>query len=138
MADIEANKQIVREHFDLVGRGKYMECLKDFAPDAEWWVIGKGVHGGSHPMQDLIDAYSGPVPTYFPDGNPIELELLVAEGDWIVAQGHSAKVTSTGIGQPYSNQYVWMFKIVDGKVRIFREYFDTLHAEEMIFGRTLL
>jgi ketosteroid isomerase-like protein len=138
MTDIERHKQIVREHFDLVGRGQYMECLKDFASDAEWWVIGTGVHGGSHSMQDLIEAYSGPVPNYFPDGNPVTLVNLIAEGDWVVAQGHSANVTTTGIGAPYRNEYVWMFKIVDGKVRIFREYFDTLHAEEKIFGRTLI
>jgi ketosteroid isomerase-like protein len=137
MADAEQNKQIVREHFDLIGRGRYMECLKDFAADAQWWVIGTGVHGGLHSLEDLIEAYSGPVPTYFPEGNPVTLENLIAEGDWVVAQGHSEVMTTTGIGEPYRNQYVWMFRIVDGKVKVFREYFDTLHAEERIFGRKL-
>jgi len=132
------NKTIVVEHFQLMGEGRFLDALKDFAPDAEWWVIGHGVHGGSHTMQDLIDAYSGPVPTYFPKGNPVDLTLLIAEGDWVVAEGAGQAPIITGAGKPYQNQYVWLFKIVDGKVKIFKEYFDTLHAEERIFGRKLV
>jgi len=132
------NKNIVVEHFQLMGEGRFLDALKDFAPDAEWWVIGHGVHGGSHTMQDLIDAYSGPVPTYFPKGNPVDLTLLIAEGDWVVAEGAGQAPIITGAGKPYQNQYVWLFKIVDSKVRIFKEYFDTLHAEERIFGRKLV
>jgi len=134
----EANKQIVVEHFRLMSEARFLDALKDFAPDAEWWVIGHGVHGGSNSMQDLIAAYSGPVPQYFPNGNPINLTLLVAEGDWVVAEGVGQGPVITGAGKPYQNQYVWLFKIVDGKVRIFKEYFDTLHAEERIFGRKLV
>lgn len=135
---IERNKQIVVEHFGLMRQGKYIEALKDFAEDAEWWVVGHGVHGGSHPLADLVAAYEGPVPGYFPNGIDTTIDRLIADGDWVVAEGRGNGVTVTGIGEAYSNQYVWIFEIRDGKVKTFKEYFDTLHAAERIFGKKLV
>ncbi len=135
---LESNKQIVRDHFALMAQGRYIEALKDFADDATWWVVGHGAHGGAHPMSDLIAAYEGPVPGYFPEGIVTTIDLLVAEGDWVMCEGRGQAPTPTGIGREYQNQYVWLFEIRDGKVRTFKEYFDTLHAEERIFGKRLV
>lgn len=37
-------------------------------------------------------------------------------------------------GRPYDITYVFVFKLENGRIKVMREYMDTLNAERMIFG----
>jgi ketosteroid isomerase-like protein len=131
---VEANKQIVIKHFDLMQRGKYIEALVDFADDMIWWVAGSDNHGGSNSKQQLIDAYTHQLPSYFPNGFTQTMDFMFGEGDWVAVIGRN-ETERSGVGKRYSNEFAWVFQIKDGKVVMLREYFDTAHAREALFGK---
>jgi ketosteroid isomerase-like protein len=132
---VARHKQIIREHFALMDQGDYLGALKDFAEDMTWWVIGPPeMNGGSHNLTYLKEAYRTQVPRFFPGGIQATLLRLIGEGDWVAVEGRSLVGDVTGIGKPYSNTYMWLFEFRDEKIITFKEYYDTLHAKEAIFG----
>lgn len=131
---VEANKKIVVDHFDLMGRGLYLEALVDFADDMLWWVAGSDAHCGSNSKQQLIDAYANQLPSYFPNGFQQTIDFMFGEGDWVVAFGRN-ETECSGVGQRYSNEFAWIFQIKEGRVVMLREYFDTAHARTALFGK---
>jgi ketosteroid isomerase-like protein len=132
---IDRHKQIIREHFALMDQGDYLGALKDFADDMTWWVIGPpAMNGGSHNKEYLVEVYRTQVPQFFPNGIKATLIHLIAEGDWVAVEGRSLVGNATGIGKHYSNTYMWLFEFREEKVVTFKEYYDTLHAREAIFG----
>jgi uncharacterized protein len=130
----EAYKQIVTHHFDLMNKGKYIEALVDFADDMVWWVAGSDNHGGSNSKRQLIDAYTNRLPSYFPNGFKQTIDVMFGEGDWVAALGRNQTELS-GVGKRYLNEFAWIFKFRGGKVIMLREYFDTAHAREALFGK---
>lgn len=130
---IEANKQIVIEHFRLMNQGEYLKAIENFSEDMLWWVAGSDAHGGSNSKQHLIDAYTHQLPTYFPNGFTQTIEHIFGEGDWVVAYGRN-ETECSGVGERYSNAFSWIFEIKDGQVMMLREYFDTAHAKVALFG----
>jgi len=129
---VEANKQVVLEHFRLMNEGKYIEALKDFSEDLEWWCGGNDAHGGTNSKQDMVDAYTHQLPEYFPNGFQQNMGPLIGEGDWVVAYGTN-QTERSGVGKQYFNHFAWIFQFRDGKVVMFREYFDTAHARDALF-----
>jgi ketosteroid isomerase-like protein len=77
-------------------------------------------------MLATTDAFREIVPTGF---RP-KFERVVAEGDTVVVEFEGNAVLSNG--QPYCNQYVFLFTFADDKIRQVNEYFCTVLADEAI------
>ncbi|MDT8757755.1 nuclear transport factor 2 family protein [Sphingomonas psychrotolerans] len=70
----------------------------------------------------------------FSNGLKIEPISVTAEGNRIVfEQTHTAILAN---GTAYMNDYVFIFEMVDGKVRRIREYMDTYSGHKMVFEGT--
>lgn len=124
MADIEANKAVVRRYMQAVVDGDIgtIEALQH--PDVKWWVLGFGdmdratftasVKGG------LIAAQE----------RRVEITGLTAEGDRIAVEAWSEMVFPDKV---YRNQYHNLLVIRDGLIVEGREYMDT-RAAAAAFG----
>jgi len=119
MADIEANKAVVRRYMQAVIDGDIdtIEALQH--PDVKWWVLGFGdmdratftasVKGG------LIAASE----------RRVEITGLTAEGDRIAVEAWSEMIFPDKV---YRNQYHNLLVIRDGLIVEGREYMDTRAA----------
>ena len=77
-------------------------------------------------MLATVAAFREIVPTGF---RP-KILRVVAEGDAVVLEWEGNAVLSNG--EPYHNQYVFIFTFADGKIQRLDEYFCTVHADEVI------
>ena len=128
----EANKAVIRDYFERVQRGD--PAVADLiADDASWWVppaspLG-GVYEGKARVLELmgsgVDLYDPAVPMQ------IQVEEMVAEGEWVCVQ--LVIEAATASGEPYRNHYHFAFRLRDGKIIIAKEYVDTLYAQRMLF-----
>ncbi|WP_461003741.1 nuclear transport factor 2 family protein [Streptomonospora sediminis] len=132
----EKNLQIVRDAL-LEGERDFTKFFaKIFTAETEWEVAGHGpVAGFYHGLKDLhenaeaalFDRLQGPL--------AIETRGLWADGDEIIA-----RIDSTGTaadGEPYSNGYLYILTMKDGKVVSGVEWLD-LHAYYEIVDRVRL
>jgi hypothetical protein len=90
-------------------------------PTAGWHTLAT--------LQDITPA----ILRQFPTGMQFSFDSIRAAEDWVVIESESKAVLRDGT--PYNNQYVFIFKFDDdGKILEFKEYWDTLHARETLFG----
>lgn len=68
--------------------------------------------------------------SFFPEGLQIPLDNVIETGENVVIEAHS--IATTRAGKLYNNRYVFIFRIVDGKVALFKEYSDTAHVKEIL------
>jgi ketosteroid isomerase-like protein len=121
-------KDVVRRFFATLSSGDYDAIGKFFDDDSVWKVndVPRG-----HPEQRgqaIITDFLRPVRDgLFEPGNPkVELTRLIAEGDWVVAQGTGRGRLRSG--DDYANEYVYVLRVENGKVKFLHEYMDTAYA----------
>ena len=51
--------------------------------------------------------------------------------DQVAVEAEGDGLTAAGV--PYRNQYCFVFKLADGKVKQVNEYFCTVHADEVLW-----
>ena len=128
----EANKEAVRRYLSAMASGD--SSLSDLlSDDVSWWVPPSSPLGGLKEgkarvlelMASGVGLYDMSVPF------EIEVEAVVAEGDWVAVQ--MVMNARTAKGQPYHNHYHFAFRLRDGKICAVKEYVDTLYAQRMLF-----
>jgi len=128
----EANKAVVRGYLDAMSRGDpaLPELLTD---DVSWWVPPSSPLGGLREgkakvlelMASGVSLYDMSVPFQ------IEIEAMVAEGEWVAVQ--MVMSARTAKGAPYRNFYHFAFRVRGGRICAVREYVDTLYAQQLLF-----
>lgn len=68
--------------------------------------------------------------SFFPEGLKIIVDNIIESGENVVFEAHS--IATTRAGKLYNNRYVFIFRIVDGKVGLFKEYSDTAHVKDVL------
>lgn len=129
MSDLAQNKVIVRKFFTHLSNGD-IDALMSLYDDAfTCWTAGSLPFSGTHPRAVIPDMVSG-VTGVFPDGLKFTVHSLTAEEDRVSAEAESlGKHVS---GQIYNQRYHYLFVIRDGKIHQIKEYFDTMHANEVL------
>lgn len=127
----ETNKQVVIDYFARMAAGDpgATELLAD---DVVWWVPQSSSLAGEHAgkpavlamMASGVDAYSRDVPM------TIDVQRLVAEGEWVCAQVELRAAARDGT--PYRNDYHFAMRVRDGKLAEVREYVDTLYVQRTL------
>jgi uncharacterized protein len=114
------NKQLIEKLF--ADPGEFLNALHD---DVRWTVMGTTVFSDTYTgKQDVLARLFGPLMEQLVSPGSMEIQNLVAEGDYVVAQAQASdRVTKTG--RPYNNAYCIVLKVADGKVTEIDEYCDT-------------
>lgn len=124
----ERNKAVVRQLLADISSWNFPGIDAALADDASWWVAGSLPASGTFAKAQLIGLLRQMRDTLMPAGLNLGIDHLVAEGDFVAAEGHSD--TQFANGTPYANRYHWMFELRDGKVLRAREYLDTQLMKE--------
>ena len=53
----------------------------------------------------------------------IHVDNLLADGDFVVVQGHGVAMTKRGVA--YNNTYCWVYRFEQGQIKALTEYLDT-------------
>jgi uncharacterized protein len=68
----------------------------------------------------------------FPHGLKMRIDNVIAEGDQVAMLAESNAITDKG--RKYLNRYHFYFRFAGDKIALLREYNDTDHVREVIFG----
>ncbi|WP_158590458.1 nuclear transport factor 2 family protein [Noviherbaspirillum cavernae] len=128
--DIQQNKQLVMQGYQLFQAGDIAGLLQLFADDAEW--VGPTTEyvtfsGNRHGTQELAQFFAELDRTQ--EARHFAPEDMIAEGDKVVVTGQ-ATWTVRATGQDYDNPWVHIFTIRDGKVAKFQQFNDTAAARK--------
>ena len=125
----EANKKVALEFLAAMdaGDGEAMDrCLTRDAFTNTQGFAGVSGQRSREMMVATASAFKEIVPTGF---RP-KMKKVVAEGDTVVLEFEGDAVLSSG--EPYCNQYVFVFTFEDGKIRQLNEYFCTVLADKVM------
>ncbi len=100
-----------------------------YASDGVCWTAGSLPFSGTHTLEEVGPLMEG-ILGAFPEGLKFTIHGITAEGDRVALE-----VESFGrhvSGKTYNNQYHFLMVIRDGHVHEFKEYLDTMHANEVL------
>ena len=130
MSQIEKNKELVQEFFNLLSSGsdKYLDFYNN---ESVIWTAGENAIGGSRSKSEVV-GFAKSVLDSFPEGITFNVVNLVAENDYVAAEvaGSAMHVS----GKPYNNKYHFLLKIKDNEILELKEYMDTQLAAKVLLG----
>jgi uncharacterized protein len=127
---------VVARYIDAVRDGDIEVITDSFTADATWEYPGDLPLSGTWRGRDaIVNEFLGSLGTLLEPGTPMTLEVtnLLSAGAQVVAEWTSA-ATARG-GAAYRNRNIGVFTVRDGKIADIREYTDTRHAGQVLFGR---
>lgn len=127
---------VVTRYIDAVRDGDSSAIRNSFAEDATWDYPGDLPLSGTWRGRDrIVDDFLGSVGTALEPGSAVALEVtsVLSIGDQVVAEWTS-RATARG-GAAYHNRNIAIFTIRDGQIAAVREYTDTQHAAQVLFGQ---
>ena len=123
------NREIARQFFDAITRTDVAKLDELYAEDFELWTAGTMPFSGVKNRAEALEGM-GMVGSVFPDGLKFTIVAMTCEGERLAIEAESDGVAASG--RPYHNQYHFLMEVRDGKIRRFREYMDTMHANEVM------
>jgi ketosteroid isomerase-like protein len=126
------NKQLVLDFWRYFSQGDTGGVAEIMTDDATFTVIGRpgGFEGiGEKSREDLIETM-GWIKEVMPNGLVYSIKSMIAEGDKVAAEGESYGVTTKG--KAYRGIYHFLFEIENGKIKVVREYLETMHAQQIL------
>ena len=126
----EAHKRRVRDFFEATTKRDRSALEAMFTEDVAWQIPQSapapfaGTHRGRARVLELF--LQGAEGLFLEGTHTIDIELLLAEDDKVAAEVKMRAQTTKG--RDYENQYVFLFRFVDGRIAEFREHLDTRYA----------
>jgi len=118
------NKQIIRNNFEQLAKGNGEPLVNSLADDVQWTIIGRTVLSKTFAGKPAVLEFLGNFRDALVDGHiHIHVDNLLADGDYVVAQGHGEAMTKRGV--PYNNTYCWVYRFGNGQIKAITEYLDT-------------
>lgn len=125
----EANKKVALDFLAAMdaGDGEAMDrCLtRDAFTNTQGYA---GVSGQR--SREMMVATTAAFRDIVPTGFRPKMQKVVAEGDTVVLEFEGDAVLSSG--EPYCNQYVFVFSFEGGKIKQLNEYFCTALADRVM------
>ncbi|WP_206668058.1 nuclear transport factor 2 family protein [Teichococcus oryzae] len=124
------NQAIVVEAFEAwaAGSNVFADLL---APDVAWTVHGSGPAARSYRgRDDFVRQASQPLTSRLATPLVPKIHNIWAGGDTVVVRFEASATTTSG--RPYSNQFVWIFRMKDGSVTEAEAFLDLAAYQEVI------
>ncbi|GHF17461.1 hypothetical protein GCM10017786_59270 [Amycolatopsis deserti] len=128
------NEKVIRRFVDALHGGDLTTIADTLAEDASWHLHGTLPVAGHYAGRDaVINDFLGQGLGLFADGSlKIELTTIVSDGPIVAIEWHATGQSTNG--NPYDNEYALFFRLSDGKITAIREYCDTLHVKDALYG----
>lgn len=125
------NKALARRFVEAISRADVDAIVAAYAPGGTCWTSGTMPISGTFGV-DQVAAASRGVLTVFPEGLRFTIHALTAEGERVAieAESYGRHVS----GKIYNNKYHFVLRARGGKIVEWREYMDTMHANDVLCG----
>ncbi len=118
------NKELLRHAFTEVAKGDSRPFVELLADDVRWTVIGSTAWSGTYEgKKAVLDELLRPLAQQLHGRTIIAAHRFIAEDDLVVVEARGRNSTTAGVR--YHNEYCWVFRLADGRVRELTEYADT-------------
>ncbi|MEV4144342.1 nuclear transport factor 2 family protein [Amycolatopsis sp. NPDC049691] len=125
------NKQLLRTAFDAWATGDIRPLLAAMADDVTWTVSGHNSWSGTFAGKESVRRdLLGPLGEQFEGTYTSTASRFVAEDDVVVVETRGSVATKTGAR--YDNEYCFVFRLEDGRIREITEYMDTQLVAEVL------
>jgi len=128
---IEENKKFAIEFIDAISRGDAQAIQDAYAEDGSSWTIGTMPISGRFSKAEIAQAAAS-VLDVFPHGLAFEIHSITAEDDRVAIEAESRGVHVSG--KQYNNLYHFLMRMRNGKIVEWKEYMDTMHANDVLCG----
>lgn len=133
--DPSDSETLVRDFLAAMGRADLPALAEMLDDDVTWWLAGDLPISGLFEGKDaVLSGFLGSAAALFEPGSlGFDLgHVTVAGGRVVVEYIGTARGVATG--QKYRNDYCTVFECRAGKIRGVREYLDTAHARDVLYG----
>ena len=127
------NKAMVLSFFENLSAGRLDAALDLMDDDAVWWVSGDREYiplAGTYRKDELVGMVTM-VGDAMPGGIRLTVTSSTAEDDLVAVETEVRGVSPKG--KVYDNRNFFAVEVHDGRIRSVREYFDTIHTNEVLF-----
>ncbi|MCE3290408.1 MAG: hypothetical protein K0R83_2420 [Caulobacter sp.] len=126
-----ANKQALTLAFDALAQGDGRPFVALMDDDFAWVVTGESVWAGTWAgKQTVREKLFAQLFAQFEGTYTNRALNMVAEGDTVVVECQGS--VQTKAGPRYDNQYCYICRFEDGRLKQIREYMDTALAERVL------
>ncbi len=128
------NEALVRKAFTnwSTGNGTVFALL---SPDIVWTVHGSGSVAGTYKgVEAFLEGAAAPLTRRLARPLVPKVHAIWAVGDTVISR-FEAGSTTTG-GRPYTNQYVWIFRMEDGVVVEAEAFLDLAAYDKVVAENT--
>ena len=129
-----SEKVDIVNHFLIALRNSDVAKLAELMTEDVAWIIPQsspspfgGRHEGREKILGMLSAS-----LFKPDTGGVLVDQVLVEGDRVVAEVTISGETSKG--RDYSNHYVFIISLREGRVAEFKEHLDTAYANEVFWA----
>jgi ketosteroid isomerase-like protein len=124
------NEAVVRKAFDnwRAGGNVFAELL---AADIKWTIHGSGPAAGTYAgMENFVERAAAPLTSRLATPIVPEVHGIWASGDTVIVRFDGSATTTSGA--PYANQFVWIFRMKDGRVAEAEAFLDLVAYQTVV------
>ena len=127
-------RAVLEAYLDALAGNDVDAIAQSFTEDATWSVHGNlPVFSGTKRGRAAIMEFLLGSRSLWEPGSDLTFGEITAEADRAVLEWRKTGVGSA-TGLPYDNEYCGVFVVRDGRIAAVREYLDSQHAAEVLFG----
>ena len=128
------SKAVVLDYMDALTRGDFDALRGFFTPESTWTLTGELPLSGTWtgPDEILGEFVPAMVARLVPESMEFEFDGVLAEGERVLAEWNTRGLARSG-GR-YDQHCLAVFTVRNGRIASVREYFDTLHAQNVVFA----
>jgi ketosteroid isomerase-like protein len=124
MTSAEQNQQLVEHIFAELAKNNPVPFVDALADDLRWITPGNSVWSRTfHGKQAVLDDLLGPVRAQLVERVRLTLRRTIADADHVVVEAKGQATTKSG--EPYDNDYCFIYRFSGGKIVEVVEYLDT-------------
>ena len=132
-----SSREIVQLWFDRIAQGDAAGAFALFSDDVAYVLKGttpvSGVYRG---LKQIVDDFFTPWRKQIVGDIGLAVDELIGDGECVVALARGKAKTIHDL--PYDNDYAFVFRLRDGKIREVIEYLDTALVETAAYGKRLV
>ena len=128
----ESNRALVEGYFERMRSGD-PDIGELFTDDIVWIAPQSSPVGRRHEGKAAVLELMGLGASLYDMRQPMktEFDAIAAEGNHVFVE--LTLSATTAVGEPYQNQYVFVFRLRDGRICEIHEHLDTQYTQRMLF-----
>jgi ketosteroid isomerase-like protein len=125
------NKQLVKHIFEQLAQGDTVPMIQAMSDDFRWVLPGTWSWSGRwEPKSVVLEKFLQPLMAQFQDDYRSAADLILADEDRVVVLARSSVTTKRG--EPYHQNYCYIFRVAGGRLTEVVEYLDSALVEKLL------